>query len=483
MATSSLEHLIQTDSMPSRPSSLTASTISLWLQDLRKHGTSDSPQDLSTLISTSRPLKLTLGTGSQIYTSFLPALTTTQSELILVTCFWASSSSQSIICTLLKTLSQKALLSSPSRKIRVYIHFSSRSIWQKLSQTSSLDGKIYGPEEWKRLGLPAEEEIEGVELHVKSVFVRPFCVMHPKFIIMDRRRVILPSCNVSWEEWFEGCIEMEGPIVQQLLEFWRSFWIRGELPSLPPVSDDPLEISEQGGGVINSTSLSSPTNMSIPTILLPSTHHQNPLFRPFPCQITPPPPPTPLNTFLLILFSAAKKEIYIQTPNLTCGPVISALLSALSRGVSVTIITSRRLMVLEQLVTAGTVTEYEIWKVLRKYRKFLKNYEESVKNVDRERRGVVKRPGVLRVGYFVKKEGEIGDAVGKSHFKCSIVDEEVVVLGSGNMDRASWYTSQELDVAILDGAVVERIMGCLWEGLEGRVDWICQWRTQAHDAV
>ena len=32
------------------------------------------------------------------------------------------------------------------------------------------------------------------------------------------------------------------------------------------------------------------------------------------------------------------------------------------------------------------------------------------------------------------------------HLKCLIVDDASVVLGSGNMDRASWYTSQELGV-------------------------------------
>ena len=35
----------------------------------------------------------------------------------------------------------------------------------------------------------------------------------------------------------------------------------------------------------------------------------------------------------------------------------------------------------------------------------------------------------------------------KLHFKSTIIADEIIVLGSGNMDRASWYTSQELGVA------------------------------------
>ena len=33
--------------------------------------------------------------------------------------------------------------------------------------------------------------------------------------------------------------------------------------------------------------------------------------------------------------------------------------------------TPRRLMILEQLVTAGTITEFEIWKLRRKYRRMV----------------------------------------------------------------------------------------------------------------
>ena len=68
------------------------------------------------------------------------------------------------------------------------------------------------------MGLPAPEELAGLELVVKSVFVRPFSVMHPKFIIVDRKRAFMPSCNVSWEDWFEGCIDMEGAIVEKYVQ-------------------------------------------------------------------------------------------------------------------------------------------------------------------------------------------------------------------------------------------------------------------------
>ncbi|KAG4428340.1 hypothetical protein IFR05_016174 [Cadophora sp. M221] len=92
-------------------------------------------------------------------------------------------------------------------------------------------------------------------------------------------------------------------------------------------------------------------------------------------------------------------------------------------------------MILEQLVTAGTITEFEMWKLRRRYMGLCGRFE-------RERRSDVesvarKQPGLLRIGYYHPREGAVGDEEPvKSHLKLVIVDEEVTVLGSGNMDRA-----------------------------------------------
>ena len=90
--------------------------------------------------------------------------------------------------------------------------------------TQAATGRIYQSNEWTNaLGLPAPEELEGVELQVKSVFLLPISIIHPKFVIIDRKRAFLPSCNISWEEWFEGCVEFGGAVVLQFVRFWEEF--------------------------------------------------------------------------------------------------------------------------------------------------------------------------------------------------------------------------------------------------------------------
>lgn len=79
--------------------------------------------------------------------------------------------------------------------------------------------------------------------------------------------------------------------------------------------------------------------------------------------------------------------------------------------------------------------------------------------------------GKLSIGYFAHVP-QRGPEV-KCHVKCTMVDERVVVLGSGNMDRASWFTSQEIGLAIQDWEVVAQVKGELERELEGRVEWCC----------
>ena len=269
------------------------------------------------------------------------------------------------------------------------------------------------------------------------------------------------------------------------------------------------------------------------TIILPHSHHCSPRFHPFPCQSTPRPPSTPLNTFLLHLLTDAKQHIYIQTPNLTSPPVASAIFDALRRGVDVTIVTSRNMMVLEQLVTAGTTTS-------RCCQELMQNYETLTEGGRARRRKSSLWQGTGRAGarsqlatavlpssatenndnttgitdpsYDVDLESQRGPSLpssshsatpltlpaashGKlsiyafnprstptisssggfyaqydrghdhssqpthSHLKLIIVDSLITVLGSGNLDRASWYTSQELGLAVVDGGFAERVRG------------------------
>lgn len=419
------------------------------------------------------------GTGSAIYDALTPLLESTNHELILVTCFWARSTTLEAVNQLLRRLSDKAIRRGTD-KIRVRLCFSSSSVFQKLFHNQSVAGQQYPPAAWvKKLGLPDPSELGGLDVRIKSIFILPFSVMHPKFIIIDRKTVILPSCNISWEEWFEGAVTLRGPVVEHFFKFFHTFWERRQDAPAPLAveSDQTTTRSEDGLDVDNTQKgfLKSSVRLAtldIHTVFLPSPHRRNPRFRFFASADTVLAPPTPLNTFLLTLFAKAERSIRIQSPNLTAPPVLSALLRALARGIHVRILTSERLMLLEQLVTAGTTTSRCVKKLIKRYLHLSASRSRRPMS-DEEAAISTPQPGRLHISYFEpihgpKKRGAEGGEPQQSHLKLTIVDDEVLVLGSGNLDRASWFTSQELGVAFFDKEIVKKVASAVDDGMQGR---------------
>ena len=86
--------------------------------------------------------------------------------------------------------------------------------------------------------------------------------------------------------------------------------------------------------------------------------------------------------------------------------------------------------------------------------------------------------GDLHVQYFqppARNDSEVvlpvAAVASKIHIKLSVVDS-AVVLGSGNMDRASWFTSQELGILLRDSeyGTCGKIAGAVLQGLEGLLE-------------
>ncbi|CAM1502668.1 Fc.00g074440.m01.CDS01 [Cosmosporella sp. VM-42] len=451
--------------------------------------------NLDSLITVSNPKSLYVGTGYSIYTrALLPAILSAKHSVQLVTCFWAASPSLDAIRETLLQLALSRVQSNSESPLRVSIGFSTRGLFQKLFHTSSRDGYIYPASQWPMLGLPDEEALKrgGIELTVKSLFFTPFSVMHPKFVIVDASRAWVPSCNVSWERWFEGCVEVEGDIVDRLLAFHQRVWRtntdvqlengvgRAREPNRDSHSVDGQALYQttsetpisNGDEVSATQSFKFKDTQPVPTIFLPSSHHRNPRFSFFPFLSQSNPPMTPLNAALLTLFSNAQRRITILTPNVTSWPVLEALLDALARGVDVQIRTSKGMMLIEQLVTAGTTTSWCLRRFIKKY----KQLQNRPRRGDPEAQPI--RLGRLEIFYYrpfdSRREAEDEPVV--SHFKMTLVDEEYLVLGSGNMDRASWWTSQELGLLFhLPGFEGQK----LWEGvLERRTEVLFSSRDQ-----
>lgn len=424
------------------------------LQSRRDEQEDDFPSyyvnNIDSLITTSSPKSLYVGTGHSIYTrALLPAILSAKHSVQLITCYWAASPSLDAIRDTLGQLATARIEANVQTRLQMTIGFSSFGLFQKLFHPASRDGYAYDPSKWSKLGLPDQQYLQNarIDLTVKSIFFTPLSVMHPKFVIVDGKRAWVPSCNVSWERWFEGCVEVEGAIVDRLLAFYDRVWGQGDEPRRTPDSGDDAQIGHhaqsrlQASGEASATQqIEFPANGPVPTIFLPSPHHRNPKFSFFPFLAQIDPPMTPLNAALLTLFTNAQRKITILTPNVTSWPVVESLLDALARGVDVQIRTSKGMMLIEQLVTAGTTTSWCLRKFIQRYNDLVNQPRSS----DPESQAPA--PGKLEIFYYRQLDArrDEDDEPVVSHFKMTLVDDEYLILGSGNMDRASWWTSQEI---------------------------------------
>lgn len=455
--------------------------------------------ELADLSSYSTPRAFTYGKGLSVYRSLLlPAILSAKHEVILATCFWAPSATLNELISTLKQLSSDTLAANSTEKIKVYICFSSRSALQKLFHTSSPDGYTYPPDtRTKKLGLPPPSEFPGLEIVVKSLFFRPFSVLHSKYLIIDRQKVFLPSCNVSWEDWYECAIGIEGPFVQHVFDFWKGVWKPVELVDLPfEKLEDPKSVLY---GLIDQHVVPLP-RQALRVTLMPHPHNSSlrQALWLLPKQAQSTTAATPLNRALLHLITNAKTEVIILTPNFTSQQAFTAVCLALINGVSVRLITNRRMMVPEQLATAGMLTEQVVDRLVKEYRrgfngrKLRKQLAEFKASATLPVLNEVenKQLGSLRISYFCQpspatstqaRTDTTGTGIGvgiasqadKSHIKLTLVDRKAIVLGSGNMDRASWKTSQELAVLIEDQDEADQATGAverLWRDVERGLD-------------
>lgn len=139
-------------------------------------------------------------------------------------------------------------------------------------------------------------------------------------------------------------------------------------------------------------------------------------------------------------WAAAQRHIHIQTPNLNDDAAKGALLAAVERGVTVDVVLSKGFNdVSENLPGQGGDNDMNVRML----------YEALAAN------GVTNACDKLRVRWYsrdgrspVRDNGNYA-----SHAKFTSIDDEVVIVGTANMDTQSWNNSREVNVVVDDPAL------------------------------
>jgi len=225
---------------------------------------------------------------------------------------------------------------------------------------------------------------------------------------------------MAGENWYELAVRLEGDIIHNFLSYFFKYYCPSQ-STIPPLSIERRTVLTSDTFCKKYNSLLYPVQSpELPLVFLsrgPSRWGALPFAR-----VTTP------TIFQVQAITRARQSIFIQTPNLNSRALLKALRQALRNQIEVTLYLPRHMMVLESLVTGWTTTAW----CVRRLQKFSK-----------------KVGGRLIVEWFEGDPGQ-GFVAEKSHVKFMVVDEECVMVGSSNCDRASACTSGEINVAISD---------------------------------
>jgi len=157
-----------------------------------------------------------------------------EAEILLATNYWESSASSSIISDSLRELS-KRVEGRGGPKVVMKLMYDRGNVKQAVKHRI-----IVKPVYWSKIGLPAQEEIPGVDLEVIN-YHRPLLgTFHAKYLVVDRRVACLNSNNVQDRPNMEMMVQLEGPVVDSIYDVALLSWSNAMNPPLPLLSKSPL---------------------------------------------------------------------------------------------------------------------------------------------------------------------------------------------------------------------------------------------------
>jgi phosphatidylserine/phosphatidylglycerophosphate/cardiolipin synthase-like enzyme len=235
------------------------------------------------------------------------------------------------------------------------------------------------------------------------------------------------------ENWYELAVRLEGDIVQRFLQYFFYYYHpkKGAIPSRD-IASHPIQTTLRN---LYPTLHYTIQWSTLPVAFLACGSSRSGSLPFAPIRATP-------TLFQIESIRRARRNIFIQTPNLNSHAIIKALKNALLKNIKVTICIPKNMMVLESIVTGWSTTNCCVTLL---------------------QRWALRRPETsLNVQWFKSDETQAFVVDGdKSHIKLMVVDEELVIVGSSNLDRASAGTSGEVNVAISNSEFAHQILAAI----------------------
>jgi phosphatidylserine/phosphatidylglycerophosphate/cardiolipin synthase-like enzyme len=253
---------------------------------------------------------------------------------------------------------------------------------------------------------------------------RAFGALHSKSLVVDGKRAVVTGANPELSHTLPaGCtdtgIVLRGPVAHSLRCDLLELRSRCRLA----VTNDPTM------GPPLALALPRPREGGVPMLVAGRRANGCPWQRRL---------DNPQDQAFLSAIAHACRRICIYSPNLNVGPLRRALVDAVARGVEVRLLLSKGFNEVTQGLGQGGGNAHNVRRLYRALR----------------RRDAAE--GGLDVRWYTTAQGLApleGNGPRSSHAKGASFDDQLLVLGSGNMDTQSWFRSRELNV-VIDSAEV-----------------------------
>ncbi|KOS21218.1 hypothetical protein ESCO_004567 [Escovopsis weberi] len=397
-------------------------------------------------------------------------------EIFFMTCSWAPSVAQRLIKDALIELSRRA--GARGQRVMVKMMYDKASLASIVDPRQPLKPDSFASPQTQ---LPPPDTVPNLDVEVMTLHQLLVGTLHAKLCIVDRRIAAIMSNNVEDNPNMEMLTHVEGPIVDSVYDSALITWGHHLNPYLPShrfptaqealpehTPEDPHYDEDVSGEVVRIQSCYSatssetllqvvnrrlnlaakspiePTGPSIPPGEEMTPYLATRTTRPVPMALVSRPPygspdsrniNVPQNEAWLSLIRNAKRDVFIQTPDLNAEPLIRSIAAALGRGVEVTYYVCFGYNDAGEVIPGQGGTNDQAASALM----------ASLPEDGPERR-------LLKIYNYVGKDQDhpIHQCfkARTCHVKLLIADGVVGVQGSGNQDTQSWLHSQEMNIMV-----------------------------------
>lgn len=369
--------------------------------------------------------------GPQIFPKFRELIAGANYDVVLQTYVWevGSDPANEILAGLTELARRRAAEAptAPPVTVRFLIDASTVGFGSSTKTLPQLQASV------DALGLdPAR-----VRFELAAFYHIAFGNLHVKTLVVDGRDAIITGANPQAHHnydapWRDSGYHLTGDVAVSLLADFDSAWRRGSLwtcggdEAVPFV--DCMAVPERPIYTVRRGAVAADTCRTM--LVITRQPDQDP---------TANRTDNTQDQALLAGFAAATTSIHMQTPNLNDDAAKTALLDAVKRGVQVDIVLSRGFNDVSEGLAQGGDNDMNVRML----------YD------DLAAAHVTGACDKLRVRWYSHdgRQPTYGNGYYASHAKYASIDDQVVVVGTANMDTQSWNNSREVNVAVDDRAI------------------------------